>query len=206
MSPTLALVLTSSLFTPPRLREGLLPERAAPHTGGGEVWLELTVSETGSVTEVRTLRATPPFADSLRDRVSGWRFEPAREDRAATAARVLVVGIFRPPTLLGPAAGEAPHDEAAASPEVPIPVEPRWPPYPPRALGDATVLVEATIAEDGSASRVRGRLGKQPFSAAAVDGVRGWRFKPASRDGKAVAATVVVVVGFRSPVSTTPRR
>lgn len=195
-----ALIAASPLFDPARLKEGSLPEGAGPQAGGGEVWLELSLTETGDVKDVLTMRETPPFTESLRRSVAQWRFEPAREGSAAVASRVLVVGVFRPPTLLGPVAGEAPHDQATASPEIPFPVNLTWPPYPPRAVGDATLLVEATVGRDGNVRSARVRVGKRPFSSAALDAVRGWRFRPASRAGKAETATVYIVLGFRSPV------
>jgi TonB family protein len=74
------------------------------------------------------------------------------------------------------------------------------PPYPVEALGDATVLVEATIGSDGKVSDGKVLAGAAPFSTAALDAVRGWQFTPASRAGAPVPGTVCVVVGFRSPV------
>ncbi len=193
--------LAAASFEPAHLQTGgMLPGAPAFAVGGGEVRLELSVSSSGEVEDVVTLRATPPFTDELRASVSGWSFEPARDDQGAVASRVLVVGMFRPPTLMGPVIGELPRDVAAASAEVAVPTQSPMPAYPANALGDATVLVEATIGSDGRVSEAQTRGGQEPFAAAALDAVRGWQFKPASRAGVPVTGVVCVVVGFRSPV------
>jgi protein TonB len=199
---TLALTgLAASSFEPAHLeRAAGLPGAPAFATGGGEVWLELGVSAGGMVEEVVTLRETPPFTEALRGSVRRWSFAPAREGGGPVASRVLVVGQFRPPTLAGPVIGEAPRDVAAASSEVAVPIESPMPPYPANALGDATVLVEATVGTDGSVSEAQVRGGQEPFATVALDTVQGWRFRAASRAGASAAATVCVVVGFRSPV------
>lgn len=180
-----ALIAASPLFDPARLKEGSLPEGAGPQAGGGEVWLELSLTETGDVKDVLPMRETPPFTESLRRSVAQWRFEPAREGSAAVASRVLVVGVFRPPTLLGPVAGEAPHDQATASPEIPFPANLTWPPYPPRAVGDARSsskprwggMATSGVRAYASAS---GRF-RLPLSMLSVAGASGRRPGPARR-------------------------
>ena len=197
--------LATPSFEPAHLQVGgALPGAPAFAVGGGEVWLELSVSGGGEVEDVVTLRATPPFTDELRASVSVWSFEPARADGGAVSSRVLVVGMFRPPTLMGPVIGELPQDVATASAEVAVPKQSPMPAYPANALGDATVLVEATIGSDGRVSEAQARSGQEPFTATALDAVRGWQFKPASRAGVPVTGVVCVVVGFRSPVGGPP--
>lgn len=196
-----AAAIGTSSFEPARLeRGGALPGAPAFGVGGGEVRLELSVSAGGVVENVVTLRETPPYTEALRERVLQWSFAPAQEAGTPVASHVLVVGQFRPPTLVGPAIGELPKDVAAASAEVAVPTQSAMPPYPVEALGDATVLVEATIGSDGKVSDTKVRGGAEPFSAVALDAIRGWQFTPASRAGVPVPGTVCVVVGFRSPV------
>src|SRR5712691_2806493 len=101
-------------------------EVAAPAptvTGGGEVLLEVSVDVAGAVFGTRVLRQTPPFTDLLRQAVRQWRFQPAVEDGRAVPSRVLVAGLFRPPTLVGPAVGATPKDVAQRAADVPFPVE-----------------------------------------------------------------------------------
>lgn len=207
LAAVLALVLAApaASFDPARLTgRGALPGAPSFAVGGGEVWLELAVSAGGEVGEVVTLRETPPYTEALRASVSRWSFAPAQDAGEAVASRVLVVGMFRPPTLVGPTIGELPRDVAAASAEVAVPTLSPMPAYPMNALGDATVLVVATVGPDGRVSAAQARGGAEPFAATAVDAVRGWQFKAASREGMPVSASVCVVVGFRSPVVAPP--
>jgi TonB family protein len=158
------------------------------------------------VSEVLTLRETPPFTELLRHAVTGWRFQPSRQDGRAQAWPVLVAGIFRPPTLVGPAAGTPPRDTATPSSHIPIPLEPIVPPYPPSAVGDAVVLVEVGVGEDGTVAERRVVEGRAPFVDPALDAVRNWRFRPARREGHAVTAFAYVVFSFRGPIGPPPKR
>jgi TonB family protein len=180
-----------------RFKAGTLPEPPAHNVGGGEVLLEVALDAGGRVTAVRTLRDTPPYTEKMRAVVGSWTFEPARNAPGeGTPSLVLVAGSFRPPTSIGPAAGQPPKDVAAPSPGVPFPVTTSPALYPPQARGDAQVLVEVTVAGDGtpSAQVVRGAPG---FDAAAVQAAGQWRFRPTP--GRAY-----VLFGFRQPVGTLP--
>ncbi len=203
---TAAVVLAASPFDPAHLRRGSvvpgIPATmgGAEVVGGGEVWLELGVSASGGVEDVVTLRETPPFTDALRASVSGWSFRPAQESGAPVSSRVLAVGQFRPPTLVGPAIGQPPRDVATASAEVAVPTQSPMPAYPMNAIGDAAVLVEATVGADGHVTLTRLVSGAEPFGGAAVAAVQGWQFKPATRQGMPVPAVVCVAVAFRAPI------
>ncbi len=69
-------------------------------------------------------------------------------------------------------------------------------PYPPRANGDAVVLLELTIEADGTVSNAVVIDGVEPFADQARRGVRGWRFLPARRGPTAVAARIRARVDF----------
>jgi TonB family protein len=203
----LALVVAAlaTSFEPAHLNAGA-PVPGAPGNvvGGGEVWLELGISTGGGVNDVVTLRETPPFTDALRASVERWSFEAARQEGTPVNSHVLVVGAFRPPTLAGPSIGELPRDVGAASADVAVPTQSSAPAYPANAVGEASVLVEATVGQNGRVSAVRALSGPEPFSGATLAAVREWQFKPATRDGVPVPATVCVVASFRTPVVGAP--
>jgi len=180
-----------------RFKAGTLPAPPAHNVGGGEVLLEMALDAGGRVTAVRTLRDTPPYTEAMRGAVGSWTFEPARGDRGEGApSLVLAAGSFRPPTSTGPAAGQPPKDVGAPSPGLPFPVTTAPALYPPQARGDAQVLVEMTVAGDGtpSAEVVRGAAG---FNEAALQAASLWRFRPTP--GRAF-----VLFGFRQPVGPMP--
>lgn len=192
-----AAVALAAQPSPPRFKGGPLPAPPAPTVGGGEVLLEVALDAEGKVVAIRTLRETPPYTEALRRAVPGWTFEPARDaEGTEVASTVLVAGSFRPATSVGPAPGQRPQDVAPPAAGVSFPVATVPALYPPQARGDAQVLVEVTVAADGTptARVVRGAPG---FDDAALQAIRQWRFRPTP--GRAC-----VVFGFRQPVVTAP--
>jgi TonB family protein len=204
--------LAATDFEPARLESGSLSVETVqePFTGRGEVLLELAVDASGRVTQITTLRSTPPFAEPLENAVRQWRFAPARasleeeEGLSPVDSRVLVAGVFRPQTLYdAPAMGEAPEDAAPASDAVPFPASMPAPVYPPHA-GSHTghiVIVEVEVGDDGKVTDAKVLRSSPGFDEVSLDAARGWTFRPARRDGRAVPANVYVVFGFREPVS-----
>ena len=75
---------------------------------------------------------------------------------------------------------------------------PRYPTSALRSGIEGTVLVRAEIDADGTPVDVgiARRSGNRELDRAALNAVRGWRFQPALRDGKAVASAVQVPVDF----------
>ena len=72
--------------------------------------------------------------------------------------------------------------------------------YPPDASGDATIVVIVTVDATGSvADAVLQDDAKEPFSSRALETARTWRFEPATRDGKPIAARIRVEIVFRPP-------
>lgn len=192
----LALAVASLASQPvsPRWKLGTLPSLPDPSVGSGEVLLEVPIDAGGRVGAIRTLRDSPPYTEALRSAVMSWLFEPARDSAGKAAAGVvLVVGSYRPATVVGPAQGELPRDVAVAGTGVPLPLKTVPAPYPPLARGDASVLVEITVGVDGTTTPrvVRGAPG---FDDAAMQSAREWQFRPAPGGGRAY-----VVYGFRRP-------
>jgi hypothetical protein len=72
-------------------------------------------------------------------------------------------------------------------------------PYPEGAHGDAVVHLVVIVAADGSVRSVEAESGAEPFLAAALAGVLAWRFYPAEREGRAVAAKIRLEVTFHEP-------
>jgi TonB family protein len=199
-------------WTSARLIDGNPPEIQIHATGGGEVFLEADVDETGAVTGTTLLRTTPPFAASVRDAVARWRFAPAREVAGAAPeqsgvtravrSKIAVLAIFRPPALFnGTTLGEAPKNVAAASDTVPIPLGTSMPPFPSRALNSGVVLLEVDVSSAGVPTKIKAVRSAPPFDEPAVATVRQWRFRPARYHGAAIDGVTYVIVGFRQPIT-----
>src|SRR3989304_6278926 len=164
--PTLAsLQVVPPTFVPAPYRSGSLPVQPPQVVAGGQVLLEVKVGNDGKVLQAVSLRSTPPFTELLLEGVRLWRFEPAEYQGEDVGAAVLPAGLFRPPTLMGPTAGEPPQDIGTATDAIPVPYSIVPPDFPPGALADAVVLVEALVERDGTV--------KQAHAARSVPGSPG---------------------------------
>jgi hypothetical protein len=107
---------------------------------GGEVVIELTIDRDGAPTRPVVLRTTPPYTQMMLDAVMQWQFTPARALNVQGAqvpveGQVLVVAVYRPPSLLnGPTLGEPPVQLSPASADVASPSAIVLPVYPVNSL------------------------------------------------------------------------
>src|SRR5689334_21693866 len=62
--------------------------------------------------------------------------------------------------------------------------------YPAEAQGDALVVLAITVNVDGSVRAVRAIEGVEPFASSAIRAAEAWRFEPATRNGRPVAAII----------------
>lgn len=103
--------------------------------------------------------------------------KPARAEDQTPAISPAPVSVIVPPHL-------------AMQPDVP---------YPQDATGDASVILRLTVNADGTVREVQLADGDEPFASAALQAARDWKFEPALRDHKPVAATVRFQVSFVEP-------
>lgn len=202
-------------IAPARLQGGTMPIIPVMAIAGGEVFLEVDVNRDGGVSGVKPFRSTPPFTESTAAAVQGWRFAPAQDaaapeagkpidpaTRRPMASKVLVVGVFRPPSMYqGSNAGEPPKASGSPSEGVAVPTAgPAMPSYPPQALFNGVVLVEVSVQPDGHVDGAKVIRGAAPFDALALQSVASMSFRPPRVHGQSAAAYVYVAVGFRQPV------
>lgn len=99
-----------------------------------------------------------------------------------------------PPRFAGPI-------EEADEVTPPIPVDenvlPTYPEEMRRKGIESTVVLKVRISEAGSVVSVELLRGEEPFATAAMAAVRAWRYRPAEKDGRAVAFTRIVKIPFR---------
>jgi outer membrane biosynthesis protein TonB len=202
-----ALSAQQPAFSPARLVRGDLPGVAPPNViGGGEVFIEAIIDRTGALTRPVVLRSTPPFSQMVLGAIGGWRFTPAQAVQpdgpaGPVESSVLIVAMYRPPTLLNAAAaGEPPRDLSNGTSSIAYPVSVVAPPYPPQALMGSVVLFEVLLDELGRIRDARA-IGSDPgFDSAARDAVLQWKFRPSSYRGRPAPSTAYVIFGFSSPV------
>jgi len=188
-----------------RYRSGSMPVLSPTALGGGQVFLELSISPDGGVTSVTPIRTTPPFTDLVASAVRDWRFDPASGPATPVETRVLVAAVFRAPVLMGPTLGERPRDIAAASASVALPAATAEPPFPAQARDAGVVLVEVLIAQNGRVDRARVVHSSPPFDDVAVAAAQRWTFRPARVGDTPVASVAYIIFGFPVPLGSTPR-
>lgn len=203
------IVVGAGDFKPGRFSGGPVPLPLQQTVGRAEVFLEVSVSAAGTVYRIEMLRAVEPLAGVLRAAVAQWTFEPAMQDGEAIESQILVAAVYRPATLFNtPGLGAPPKDLAQASERIPFPTSTPAPSYPPTALGNGVVLVEALVGPDGGVRTATAlRSSGRSFDSSAIQSAVRWRFRPARRSGSPVPAVAYLVFGFRQPIvpATRPR-
>lgn len=76
--------------------------------------------------------------------------------------------------------------------------------YPDGASGGATVLLIVTVNTDGTVRSAVPTESHEPFSGVASAAARSWRYEPAMRGGKPVAALIRVAIEFHPPEPAPP--
>jgi TonB family protein len=71
--------------------------------------------------------------------------------------------------------------------------------YPAGATGEGRVTLHIVVEADGHVSRAEPQEGEEPFRTAAAEAALHFRFTPAERDGRAVAAKIKIEVVFTPP-------
>ena len=113
---------------------------------------------------------------------------------------------FAPRVASAQPAASPPAAATTSAPRVvpPRPLTPLHADYPEGASGDARVLLVITVNADGSVRSARAAEGAAPFADAAIAASSGWRFEPATRDGKSIAAAIRAEIAFTAPVTIAP--
>ncbi|MDQ4121302.1 MAG: TonB family protein [Acidobacteriota bacterium] len=75
-------------------------------------------------------------------------------------------------------------------------VNPNYPPFARTARVSGVVKVEVVVDENGNVAEVRNAAGPEMLRRAAMDAVKRWQFKPATRDGQPVRASGFVNFNF----------
>lgn len=94
----------------------------------------------------------------------------------------------------------APAPAPAKAPVIVMPVALSTPlDYPADAQGEASVALELTLSAAGAVTAAAVLEGDEPFAAQALDAAKTWKFQPATRDGKPIAAKIRYLVRFVPP-------
>ncbi len=187
-------------YDPARFGSGTIPGQPLLASTGALVVVELEIAPSGIVTDSVVIDDGPPYTAAITKAARTWRFRPAREDGAAVFGKALVVGVFRPPVLMGSDLPKPTHVQEISE-DLPYPTTTATPVYPPTALYEGIAFVEVEIDEDVL------QTAEEAYDALALEAVEKFRFRPARRNGIAVTSYALVFFGFRQPhTSKRPRR
>jgi TonB family protein len=75
---------------------------------------------------------------------------------------------------------------------------------PSQVVGGGEVLLELAVGDDGAVAHVATLRDTPPFTELLREAVGGWRFEPATEDGRALPSSVLVAGVFRPPVLAGP--
>jgi len=192
-----------AVYSPPRFLSGETPEQPPLASAGGLTILELDVAASGIVTDAIVIDEAAPFTEVIQKAAVLWRFRPAEIDGAAIQSKALVVGVFRPPMLMG-AGLPKPKSVRPASEGVPYPVATAMPEYPPNALYEGVAVVEVAIDTAGAVVEAKMLSPEEGYDEVALETAGGFRFRAAQYEGRSVESFAIIFFGFRQPL-TTPR-
>lgn len=71
--------------------------------------------------------------------------------------------------------------------------------YPANGKGQATVVLQVLIGRDGTVQDAKFLQGSLAFARPAIDGVKQWKFKPYSLNGRPVSVQTSLTLTFKSP-------
>jgi len=187
----------------------------------GEILLDVdaAVESDGGVTSARVVTATlhgdrgssapveprvvEAAATAAVDAIRGWRFEAPPETPASVLVRVrfdgeshrsVVVAVtahtgYKVPTVLRAGGAIKPPTRL-------VNVAPEYPQEAQDAKIQGVVILEATIAEDGSVKEIEVLRSIPELDGAAADAVKQWRFEPTLMNGVAVPIKITTTVNF----------
>jgi hypothetical protein len=107
------------------------------------------------------------------------------------AGVLALASFFATDSIAVRAAAQTAEDAHTAAPAIvaPKPIDTTVT-YPEGATGDASVILELTVNEDGTVGAVGRVEGPEPFATAASTAAASWKFAPAERGGKPVRARI----------------
>ncbi len=186
-------------------------------TSSGKPSAGAPVTFASKVDVISRKTAAPSLMGDVADKVAANVSIPHRTPDAPTRdAPTDEPALTEPPAISGERAGKSELSGVlsanAALPSLSAPVSGGvsggelvrrvQPVYPAQALTlrlEGAVMLEATVAENGTVREIRVVDGSPVLAPSAVDAVKRWRYKPFELDGKPVAYAIQITIDFKLP-------
>lgn len=175
---------TAPTYTPEGLAAGV----------EGTVTLEGSVDSHGKVSRLRVLKGLGYGLDQQAiDAAASWKFNPGLRNGQPVQTVTQIEVDFQLPPPPGPIR----VGPGVTPPKIITRVEPQYTPEARDAKARGTVVVTATIHEDGTLTVENVvRPLEYGLTEAAVEALKNWKFAPGVKNGKPVAVTVNIEVNF----------
>jgi len=181
------------------------PRKAADENIQGQVWVKLSISETGDVEKVDVVSGNPILVDAAVEAYKKWKFRPYIKGGKAVKVSVKLPMDFSagdqikdtvPPTDSGPE--KSVHLSAGTLEGMLIhKVTPLYPNGARLQQIQGTVLLWATIGKDGRVKKLVPISGPEALVAAAIGAVQQWRYIPYIVNNEPVEANAEITVNFK---------
>ncbi len=152
----------------------------------------LRIDESGAVTGCTFSKETRKHAEDFKAEVDAalalWKFAPARAAGKPIASNLSIRLLLRPPE----------YDPAPEARPQPVKRPPPVYPFAMKKSGvSGVVTVQFIVNKKGDVENpIVVRSSHKGFEDAAIDAVRKWKFKPATKNGKPVAARMQIPINF----------
>lgn len=167
----------------------------------GVVVLECTVAKDGHVSDVKVISGDPNLAESATQAVKQWQFAPLDKAPAVTKIEINYTLADKKPGASSKGNESAEFAKVSDKGVVaPVPLEKPDPKYTPEAKAgkvQGIVKLSIVIEPDGTVGDVKVIQSlEKSLDQSAVDTVKTWKFKPATKDGKPVAVKSDIEIMF----------
>jgi TonB family protein len=203
---------SSAEAQPVKKVQAVYPSAAKKAGIQGTVVLRATIATDGSVSNLEVLSGAPQLVKAALDAVRQWRYAPASMvfTTDVTVAFALVEGGVSGGVTGGVKGGVTGGISGGVTGGVytvgngvsaPVPIYKTEPPYTKEAKAaklEGTVVLQIIVGSDGSVNSVKVvKEIDKGLTENAVNTVKTWKFKPATKDGKPVPCKVSVEVNFK---------
>jgi periplasmic protein TonB len=171
---------------------------------------DLALDPDGAIQKIVPLRNPGAMLGAAETSLRGWTFKPASREGKPVASRFTAIFVYRPasngvaaafpPAKFSPVLPPDPQANSSHGNYVPVGVLSFvYPDYPVNSVAWGSVVVQLTVDGSGDVTKVDFLHSMEGFNSLVTDALKKWRFQPARRKGKPVAAKTVIAFVFQTP-------
>jgi TonB family protein len=175
------------------------PDIVAPEGApqAGAVWVKVLVSKTGEVEEAVAFQGDDALRQAVVNGVKGWKYKPFVQDGEPREIQSTILLNFRDGAgkRLGPIRVSA----GVIAGLLQETVAPVYPPAAKAANVQGFVVLHALISRQGTIESLRVISGPPVLTAAALDAVKRWKYRPYLLNGEPIEVDTTINVNFIIP-------